>query len=124
MIFGDDYATADGTGARDYIHVVDLAAGHLAALEYLSDHAGYYVWNLGTGNPTTVLEIVRAFEEAAGITVPYEIVARRPGDVAASYADVDKAHTELGWRAEKSVADASADTYRWQSDNPNGFAGA
>ena len=79
---------------------------------------------MGTGNPTTVLEIVRAFEEAAGITVPYEIVARRPGDVAASYADVDKAHTELGWRAEKSVADASADTYRWQSDNPNGFAGA
>ena len=123
MVFGDDYNTADGTGARDYIHVVDLAAGHLAALEYLTGNSGYHVWNLGTGNPSTVLEIVKAFEEASGKEIPYEVVARRPGDVAASYANVDKAHRELGWSAEKTVADACADTYRWQSNNPNGFAG-
>ena len=123
MVFGDDYDTADGTGARDYIHVVDLAAGHLAALDYLGEQVGYHVWNLGTGNPSTVLEIVKAFEEASGTEIPYDVVARRPGDVAASYANVDKAHSELGWRAEKTVADACADTYRWQSTNPNGFAG-
>ncbi|MBB1482926.1 UDP-glucose 4-epimerase GalE [Tessaracoccus sp. MC1865] len=123
MIFGDDYATPDGTGRRDYIHVVDLAAGHLAALNYLGDHTGYHVWNLGTGQPSSVLEIVHAFEAAAGQEIPYEIVARRPGDVAESYANVDKAHNELGWHAEKTVADACADTYRWQHDNPNGFTG-
>lgn len=121
MVFGDDYPTPDGTGRRDYIHVVDLAAGHLAALNYLADNAGYFVWNLGTGEPSSVLEIVHAFEAAANMTIPYEVVARRPGDVAESYANVDKAHRELGWRAEKTVADACADTYRWQSDNPNGF---
>ncbi|WP_040283742.1 UDP-glucose 4-epimerase GalE [Tessaracoccus massiliensis] len=124
MIFGDDYNTPDGTGRRDYIHVVDLAAGHLAALNYLTDRTGYHVWNLGTGQPSSVLEIVHAFEAAAGQEIPYRIVARRPGDVAESYANVDKAHEELGWRAEKSVADACADTYRWQSENPNGFADA
>ena len=122
-VFGADYDTPDGTGLRDYIHVVDLAAGHLAALEYLTGNSGYHVWNLGTGNPSTVLEIVKAFEEASGKEIPYEVVARRPGDVAASYANVDKAHRELGWSAEKTVADACADTYRWQSNNPNGFAG-
>lgn len=122
MVFGDDYPTTDGTGRRDYIHVVDLAAGHLAALSYLTDHQGYFVWNLGTGEPSSVLEIVHAFEDAAGMAIPYEVVARRPGDVAESYANVDKAHRELGWYAHKTVAEACADTYRWQSDNPNGFA--
>ncbi|WP_420176407.1 UDP-glucose 4-epimerase GalE [Luteococcus sp. OSA5] len=121
MVFGDDYPTPDGTGTRDYIHVVDLAAGHLAALDYLGNNDGCHVWNLGTGKPNSVLEVVHAFEAASGVEIPYEIVARRPGDVASSYANVDRAHQELGWRAEKSVADACADTYRWQSANPNGF---
>ncbi|MEL4506110.1 UDP-glucose 4-epimerase GalE [Luteococcus sp. H138] len=124
MVFGDDYPTPDGTGTRDYIHVVDLAAGHLAALDYLGGHDGYHVWNLGTGQPNSVLEIVHAFEAASGVEIPYEIVARRPGDVASSYADVNLAQQELGWQANKSVADACADTYRWQSANPNGFAQA
>ena len=124
MVFGDDYDTPDGTGTRDYIHVVDLAAGHLAALGKLETSGGYHVWNLGTGNPTSVLQIVHAFEEASGIQIPYEIVARRPGDVASSFADPAKAQAELGWRAELSVEQACADTYRWQSANPNGFADA
>lgn len=124
MVFGDDYATPDGTGRRDYIHVVDLAAGHLAALNYLTDHVGYHVWNLGTGEPTSVLEIVHAFEAAANMRIPYAVAPRRPGDVAESYAHVDKAHRELGWRAARTVAEACADTYRWQSANPNGFADA
>lgn len=126
MVFGDDYDTPDGTGTRDYIHVVDLAAGHLAALARLDglDAGGYHVWNLGTGNPTSVLQIVRAFEAASGVTIPYEVVARRPGDVASSYADPSKAEAELGWRAELSVAQACADTFGWQSANPNGFADA
>ena len=124
MVFGDDYDTPDGTGTRDYIHVVDLAAGHLAALAKLETSGGYHVWNLGTGNPTSVLQIVHAFEEASGIQIPYEIVARRPGDVASSFADPAKAQAELGWRAELSVEQACADTYRWQSANPNGFADA
>ncbi len=120
-IFGDDYETVDGTGVRDYIHVVDLAAGHLAALDYLADHDGYHVWNLGTGTPISVLEIVRAFEKAAGQTIPYEVAARRPGDVAASYADVSKAADELGWTAKKTLDDACEDSFRWQSANPSGF---
>ena len=91
MVFGDDYDTPDGTGTRDYIHVVDLAAGHLAALAKLETSGGYHVWNLGTGNPTSVLQIVHAFEEASGIQIPYENVARRPGDVASSFADPAKA---------------------------------
>ncbi|MGO4957860.1 UDP-glucose 4-epimerase GalE [Luteococcus sp. Sow4_B9] len=122
MVFGDDYPTPDGTGTRDYIHVVDLAAGHLAALDFLTEHDGYHVWNLGTGRPNSVLEVVNAFGEAAGMEIPYQIVARRPGDVASSYADVSRAHAELGWQAHKSVADACADTFRWQSANPNGYA--
>ena len=124
MVFGDDYDTADGTGERDYIHVVDLAAGHLAALAKLETVEGYHVWNLGTGNPTSVLQIVTAFEAAAGVEIPYEVVARRPGDVAASFADPTKAQAEFGWRAELSVEQACADTYRWQSANPNGYADA
>lgn len=121
MVFGNDYPTPDGTGTRDYIHVVDLAAGHLAALEYLQSHTGYHVWNLGTGQPTSVLEVIKAFEQAAGKPIPYEIVQRRPGDVATSYADPAKAERELGWKAHKTVADACVDSYRWQSTNPNGY---
>ena len=124
MVFGDNYPTSDGTGERDYIHVVDLAAGHLAALARLESVDGYHVWNLGTGNPTSVLAIVKAFEKASGVEIPYEVVARRPGDVAASFADPAKAHAELGWRAELSVEQACADTFRWQSANPNGYADA
>ena len=124
MVFGDDYPTPDGTGTRDYIHVVDLADGHLAALDQLTEHDGYHVWNLGTGQPNSVLDIVHAFEAASGVTIPYEVVPRRAGDIASSYADVSLAQQELGWSAKKTVADACADTYRWQSANPNGFAGA
>lgn len=124
MVFGDDYPTPDGTGTRDYIHVVDLADGHLAALDQLTEHDGYHVWNLGTGQPNSVLDIVHAFEAASGVTIPYEVVPRRAGDVASSYADVSLAQQELGWSAKKTVADACADTYRWQSANPNGFASA
>ena len=121
-VFGGDYPTPDGTGVRDYIHVVDLAAGHLAALDYLGGHGGFHVWNLGTGDPKSVLDIVHAYEGASGVAIPYEIVARRPGDVAASYADVTRAHKELGWQARKSVEQACEDTFRWQSENPDGFA--
>lgn len=122
MVFGDDYPTPDGTGQRDYIHVVDLAAGHLAALEYLTGHDGYHVWNLGTGNPTSVLDIRAAYAKASGVEIPYEVAPRRPGDVAASYANVELAAAELGWHAERSIAQACADTVRWQTANPDGYA--
>ncbi|MBK8461579.1 MAG: UDP-glucose 4-epimerase GalE [Nigerium sp.] len=124
MVFGDDYPTPDGTGTRDYIHVVDLATGHLAALDKLADRSGYHVWNLGTGRPTSVLEIVGAFEKASGITVPYEIAPRRAGDVASSYAHPGKANAELGWSATHTIDEMCADTFRWQSANPNGYADA
>lgn len=124
MVFGDDYDTPDGTGTRDYIHVVDLAAGHLAALDKLGEVGGYHVWNLGTGTPTSVLDIVRAFEAASGIEIPYEVVARRPGDVASSFADPAKARAELGWQAGLTIEQACVDTHRWQAANPNGFANA
>lgn len=124
MVFGDDYPTPDGTGTRDYIHVVDLAAGHLAALDNLSGQSGYHVWNLGTGQPTSVLDIVKAFEKASGIAIPYEIAPRRPGDVASSYAHPAKANAELGWSAERTIDEMCADTFRWQSANPNGYADA
>ncbi len=122
-IFGDDYDTVDGTGVRDYIHVEDLAAGHVAALEQLTrtDEA-VSVWNLGSGRGTSVLELLRAFEKAVGRELPYEVVARRPGDVASSYADPSKANRELGWSTKKSVEDMCADTWRWQQQNPNGYA--
>jgi UDP-glucose 4-epimerase len=121
-VFGDDYDTPDGTGVRDYIHVEDLAAGHLAALDRISTHdRPLSVWNLGTGHGTSVLELVHAFERASGRPVPYEIVARRPGDVAASYADPALAERELGWRATHTVDDMCADTWRWQQANPEGY---
>ncbi len=121
-VFGNDYPTADGTGVRDYIHVVDLALGHLAALDRLSANPGVVAYNLGTGRGYSVLEVVAAFEQATNRRVPYRIVARRPGDVAVSYADPTRAQAELGWRAVRGLADMCADTWRWQSQNPNGYA--
>lgn len=123
-IFGDDYDTPDGTGVRDYIHVLDLAAGHLAALGKLVGNPGHHVWNLGTGNGTSVLEVVRAYEKASGVAIPYQVVPRRPGDVAASYADPSRAERELGWHATRGIDEMCADTFRWQSANPNGYADA
>lgn len=123
-VFGDDYATPDGTGVRDYIHVVDLAAGHLAALDYLADHAGVHRWNLGTGTGSSVLEVIEAFGRAAGTPVPYEIAPRRPGDAAVSYADPSSALADLGWSATRDLDTMCADHWRWQSDNPNGYAGS
>ncbi len=120
-VFGDDYDTVDGTGMRDYIHVVDLAGGHLAALRAISDAPGWHVWNLGTGRPVSVLQVIKAFEQASGVPIPYRMAPRRPGDVASSYADPSKAASELGWTAERSVEDACRDTYRWQSNNPDGY---
>ena len=113
-VFGDDYPTPDGTGVRDYIHVTDLARGHVAALRYARAHAGTEVFNLGTGKGTSVLNLVHAFERATGVHVPYVIDARRPGDIAECYADVDKAERVLGWRAEKTVEDMCRDSWRWQ----------
>jgi UDP-glucose 4-epimerase len=113
-VFGDDYPTPDGTGVRDYIHVVDLALGHLKALDYLGSHSGLHVYNLGTGQGYSVLEIVRAFEQASGRSVPYLLTARRPGDIASCYADPEKASKELGWKAERSLAEMCADAWRWQ----------
>ncbi len=126
-VFGNDYPTPDGTCRRDYIHVVDLAAGHVAALDRISaaDMAETIgpvgIWNLGTGQPTSVLEMVEAFGRAIGRPVPYRIVARRPGDIAESYADPSRAHTELGWTARLGINDMCADTWRWQSANPLGY---
>ena len=119
-VFGDDYDTPDGTGVRDYIHVVDLARGHVAALQHMK--AGASIYNLGTGNGTSVLEIIKAFSKACGQDLPYEIKPRRAGDIAACYADCSKAESELGWRAELSIEQACADSWRWQSQNPNGFS--
>lgn len=121
-VFGSDYPTCDGTGVRDYIHVVDLAIGHVAAIERLADHPGEMVTvNLGTGNGYSVLEMVKAFEEASGRPVPYEIVERRPGDVAACYADPSHAFEILGWKAERGLRQMCEDAWRWQSQNPNGY---
>ena len=119
-VFGNDYDTPDGTGVRDYIHVVDLARGHVAALQHMK--AGANVYNLGTGSGTSVLEIIKAFSKACGRDLPYEIKPRRTGDIAACYADCSKAERELGWRAELSIEQACADSWRWQSQNPNGFS--
>ncbi|HYN65468.1 MAG TPA: UDP-glucose 4-epimerase GalE [Ornithinibacter sp.] len=121
-IFGGDYPTPDGTGVRDYIHVDDLAAGHIAALNRLGRISEpVSTWNLGTGHGTSVLELLHAFERACGHDLPYEIVDRRPGDVAASYADPTRANTELGWHATRTVDDMCVDTWRWQSKNPHGY---
>ena len=114
-VYGDDYPTPDGTGMRDYIHVVDLALGHVKTLDKLAGAAGVHTYNLGTGKGNSVLEMVRAFEAASGRPVPYQIVARRPGDIAACYAEVGLAERELGWKAERGIAQMCADSWRWQS---------
>jgi UDP-glucose 4-epimerase len=120
-VFGDDYPTPDGTGVRDYIHVVDLAEGHVAALRRLFDAPGSFTVNLGTGRGASVLEVVRAYETASGRPVPYRVVARRPGDVAACWADPTLAHRLLGWRARFDLVRMCEDSWRWQSLNPQGF---
>lgn len=120
-VFGDDYNTKDGTGVRDYIHVVDLALGHLKALERIADNAGAHIYNLGTGNGYSVLEMVNAFEKASDQAVPYQISPRRSGDIAACYAATEKAFNELGWQAERGIDEMMQDTWRWQSNNPNGY---
>lgn len=120
-VFGDDYPTPDGTGVRDYIHVVDLARGHLAALRRLAEAPGLHTYNLGTGRGQSVLEMVEAFARASGRPVPYEIVARRAGDIAVCYADPSRAQAELGWRAELGIDAMVRDTWRWQSLNPQGY---
>ncbi len=120
-VFGSDYDTTDGTGVRDYIHVVDLAAGHLAALDTHTNDSGVHTYNLGTGTGVSVLEMRAAFEDACERPIPYELVERRPGDVATCYADASKAHRKLNWKAELDLAAMTADTWRWQSQNPEGL---
>ena len=122
QIFGDDYPTIDGTGVRDYIHVVDLAKGHVAAVKaMLEDKPGCKIYNLGAGEGTSVLQIVKAFEKASGKTIPYHIAPRREGDLAEYYADASLALKELNWQTEKNIDTMMADTWRWQSNNPNGY---
>jgi UDP-glucose 4-epimerase len=121
-VFGDDWDTRDGTGLRDYIHVVDLALGHLDALQRVLRSPGHWTVNLGTGTGYTVLEVIRAFERASGRSVPFEIVDRRPGDIASCYADPAHALALLGWRAERPLDQMCEDHWRWQSNNPSGFA--
>jgi UDP-glucose 4-epimerase len=120
-VYGNDYDTPDGTGVRDYIHVADLASGHVAAINYLETNKGVCVFNLGTGKGVSVFELIRAFEEASGVEIPRKIVPRRPGDLPVCYAATDKAKHELGWEAKKSLGDACADTWRWQKNNPGGY---
>lgn len=120
-VFGNDYDTPDGTGVRDYIHVVDLAKGHVKALKKVEENAGLKIYNLGTGKGYSVLDIVNNFEAATGVKIPYVIVDRRPGDVATCYSNAEKAEKELGWVAEYDIKDMCADSWRWQSQNPNGY---
>jgi UDP-glucose 4-epimerase len=120
-VFGNEYPTVDGTGVRDYIHVVDLAKGHLKALEKVTGANGVEAYNLGTGNGYSVLEMVTSFEKASGINIPYQIVDNRPGDIAVCYADSTKAKTDLGWTAEKGIDEMCRDSWKWQSENPNGY---
>ena len=120
-VFGNDYNTPNGTGVRDYIHVVDLAKGHIKALDKLKTNCGLVIYNLGTGNGYSVLDMVKAFSEGSGQDVPYKIVDRRPGNVTMCYADPTKANVELGWKAEYGIKEMCEDTWRWQSNNPNGY---
>ena len=120
-VFGNDYDTPDGTGVRDYIHVVDLARGHVAAIEYMQNHRGENVFNLGTGTGYSVLDMVKAFERVTGVKIPYEIVDRRPGDLATVYSSPDKSAQLLGWKAQYNLEDMCRDTWAWQSKNPMGY---
>jgi UDP-glucose 4-epimerase len=116
-----DYPTIDGTGVRDYIHVVDLALGHLAALKKLRTHPGLVIYNLGTGQGTSVLQLIKAFQIATGIAIPYVLAARRSGDVASSYANCDLANKEMKWEAKKTIQTCCEDAWRWQTMNPKGY---
>ncbi len=120
-VFGNDYDTPDGTGVRDYIHVVDLALGHVKALQKIQEKAGLKIYNLGTGVGYSVLDIVKNFEEATGVKIPYVIKARRPGDIAVCYADASLAKAELGWEAQYGIREMCEDSWRWQKMNPNGY---
>jgi len=120
-VYGNDYPTVDGTGVRDYIHVMDLARGHIKALEAMAHRPGWGLYNLGTGRGYSVLEMVEAFQKASGRDIPYKIVARRPGDIAACYADAERARQELGWAAQQDINAMCADAWRWQSQNPTGY---
>lgn len=120
-VFGGDYSTPDGTGVRDYIHVVDLAKGHVAALRYLQKHSGVHIWNLGTGQGYSVLDMIKAFEDASGAAVPYRIVERRAGDIATCYSNPAKAHDELGWKAQLGLERMMSDAWNWQKNNPDGY---
>jgi UDP-glucose 4-epimerase len=121
FVFGDDYATPDGTGVRDYIHVMDLVEGHVFALDYVCRQKGLHTINLGTGNGISVLEMVNAFERASKRTVPYEIVARRPGDIATCWADPGRAKKLLNWKASRGLEQMCEDAWRWQEANPKGY---
>ena len=121
-VFGDDYDTPDGTGVRDYIHVVDLAKGHVAAVNWADAHNGCEVFNLGTGTGYSVLDMVKTFRDVNQVALPYQITARRPGDIATCYADPTKSERELGWKAEKGLADMCRDSWNWQKNNPMGYA--
>lgn len=120
-VFGDDYPTKDGTGVRDYIHVMDLADGHIAALNALGKKAGLHIYNLGTGNGTSVIEMIEAFRKASGKPIPYQLQARRPGDIAECWSSPTKAEKDLHWKAIRSIDDMAADAWRWQLQNPNGY---
>ena len=120
-VFGDDYATPDGTGVRDYIHVVDLAKGHVKALKAIEERCGVAIYNLGTGRGYSVLEVVHAFEKVSGVAIPYVIEDRRPGDIAVCYSDPGKAKRELGWKAEFNIYDMCRDSWNWQKKNPEGY---
>lgn len=120
-VFGNDYDTHDGTGVRDYIHVVDLAKGHVAAISYLNEHKGCEVFNLGTGKGYSVLDMVKAFEKTSGVKIPYKITGRRPGDLATCYSDPAKSNKVLGWKAEKNLEDMCRDSWNWQKQNPQGY---
>lgn len=120
-VFGNDYDTPDGTGVRDYIHVVDLAIGHVKAIEKMDQKKGVNIYNLGTGKGYSVLEVVKNFEKASGVTIPYSIKERRPGDIATNYASSEKAYKELGWKAERGIEEMCRDSWNWQKNNPNGY---
>ncbi len=120
-VWGDDYDTPDGTGVRDYIHVVDLALGHIKAVEKAESSEGLFIYNLGTGKGYSVLDVVKAFEKASGVKVPYKIGPRREGDIATCYSDPSKAEKELGWKAQRDIEEMCEDSWRWQKNNPNGY---